>query len=40
MENAVHALPWRDPRAGAHVARAALHSLLAQVEAGHAAPSR
>jgi putative acyl-CoA dehydrogenase len=31
----VHAAPWRQPRAGAHVARAAAFMLLAQVEAGH-----
>jgi putative acyl-CoA dehydrogenase len=34
----VHALPWREPRPGAHVARAALLSLLAQVEAGACCP--
>jgi putative acyl-CoA dehydrogenase len=33
-----HALPWRDRRPGAHVARAALLFLAAQVEAGHACP--
>jgi putative acyl-CoA dehydrogenase len=33
-----HALPWREPRAGAHVARAALFFLTAQVEAGHGCP--
>jgi len=38
MEHAVHALPWHEPRAGAHVARTAMHSILAQVEAGHACP--
>jgi putative acyl-CoA dehydrogenase len=38
MEHAVHALPWREPRAGAHVARSAMHSMLSQVEAGHACP--
>jgi putative acyl-CoA dehydrogenase len=38
MEHAVHALPWREPRRGAHVARTALHSILNQVEAGHACP--
>jgi putative acyl-CoA dehydrogenase len=34
----VHALPWRDPRPGAHVARAALFYLQSQVEAGHMCP--
>ncbi len=34
----LHALPWREPVAGAHVARAALFFLLAQVEAGHGCP--
>jgi putative acyl-CoA dehydrogenase len=34
----VHALPWRERRPGAHVARAALLFLVAQVEAGHACP--
>jgi putative acyl-CoA dehydrogenase len=34
----LHALPWREPRAGAHAARAALFYLLAQAEAGHGCP--
>ena len=34
----VHALPWRDPRPGAHVARAAMFVTLAQVEAGVGCP--
>src|SRR5436189_5408068 len=34
----LHALPWRDPRPGAHVARAALFFVLGQVEAGHGCP--
>ncbi|HEX5066896.1 MAG TPA: isovaleryl-CoA dehydrogenase [Myxococcota bacterium] len=38
MEHEVHNLPWREPRAGAYVARAALHSLLAQVESGSCCP--
>src|SRR5262249_45342596 len=38
VEHATHALPWREPRPGAHVARAALFSILAQVEAGHGCP--
>ena len=38
MEHAVHALPWREPRPGAHVARSAMHAILSGVEAGHACP--
>ena len=38
VEHAVHALPWREPTPGAHVARAAAFYLLAQVEAGHGCP--
>jgi len=38
IENGLHALPWREPRDGAHVARAALMLLAMQVEAGHACP--
>jgi len=34
----VHALPWRERRPGAHVARAAMLLLVSQVEAGHACP--
>jgi putative acyl-CoA dehydrogenase len=34
----LHALSWREPRAGSHVARAALFTLMAQVEAGHTCP--
>jgi putative acyl-CoA dehydrogenase len=34
----LHALPWRDPRPGAHVARAALFMLLSQAESGHGCP--
>src|SRR5437870_1491662 len=34
----LHALPWRDPRPGAHVARAALCFVLEQVEAGAGCP--
>jgi putative acyl-CoA dehydrogenase len=34
----LHALPWREPQPGAHVARAALFILLAQVEAGVGCP--
>ncbi len=38
MEHAVHNLPWRERRAGAHVARSALHSVLSQVESGSCCP--
>jgi putative acyl-CoA dehydrogenase len=38
MEHQVHALPWNEPRAGAQVARSAMHSILSQVEAGHGCP--
>jgi putative acyl-CoA dehydrogenase len=34
----VHALPWREPVAGAHVARAAAFILLGEVEAGVGCP--
>jgi putative acyl-CoA dehydrogenase len=34
----LHASPWRDPRQGAHVARAAKFILLSQVEAGVGCP--
>jgi putative acyl-CoA dehydrogenase len=38
VEQGLHALPWREPREGAHVARAALFMLLAEVEAGVGCP--
>jgi putative acyl-CoA dehydrogenase len=38
VESGLHALPWREPRPGAHVARAALFVTLAQVEAGVGCP--
>jgi putative acyl-CoA dehydrogenase len=34
----LHASPWREPRAGAHVARAAAFVLLAQAESGFGCP--
>ncbi len=34
----LHAAPWRGPRPGAHVARAASFYLWSQVEAGHGCP--
>ena len=38
MQHELHALPWREPRPGAHVARAALFYMLSQAEAGHGCP--
>jgi putative acyl-CoA dehydrogenase len=34
----LHALPWREPRPGAHAARAAAFYLWSQVEGGHGCP--
>ncbi len=38
IQNGVHNLPWVEPRAGAHVARAALLYIASQMEAGHCCP--
>jgi len=38
VSNALHALPWREPKPGAHVARAALFYMISQIEAGHGCP--
>jgi len=38
VELGANALAWREPRPGAHVARAALFMLLTQVEPGHGCP--
>jgi putative acyl-CoA dehydrogenase len=38
VEHGLHAVSWREPRAGAQVARATLFYLMAQVEAGHGCP--
>jgi putative acyl-CoA dehydrogenase len=38
VEREVHALPWRDPRPGAHVVRAALMMTWSQVNAGVMCP--
>jgi putative acyl-CoA dehydrogenase len=38
VEHGLHSLPWREPRAGAHVARAAAFITLAEVEAGVGCP--
>ncbi|GAC1509264.1 MAG: acyl-CoA dehydrogenase family protein [Candidatus Dormibacteraceae bacterium] len=36
--NGLHALPWREPRSGAHAARAAAFYIWSQVEGGHGCP--
>jgi putative acyl-CoA dehydrogenase len=36
--HALHALPWREPRAGGHAARAAAFYVWSQVEGGHGCP--
>jgi putative acyl-CoA dehydrogenase len=38
IEAELHALPWNDPRPGAHVARAAMNYLFHQVESGVGCP--
>jgi putative acyl-CoA dehydrogenase len=38
VEREIHSLPWRDPRPGAHVARAALELLWSQANAGVMCP--
>ncbi len=38
LDHGLHSLPWVKPQAGAHVARAALSYLQAQVDAGHGCP--
>jgi len=38
LQHGLHASPWREPRPGAHVARAAKFIALAQVEAGVGCP--
>ncbi len=38
VAHGLHALPWREPGPGAHVARAALFSMLGQVDAGVGCP--
>jgi len=38
VANGLHARPWREPRAGAQVARAAAFYIWQQVEAGHGCP--
>lgn len=38
VRHGIHALPWREPKPGSHVARAALFFIQSQVEAGHGCP--
>ncbi|RID97255.1 isovaleryl-CoA dehydrogenase [Simplicispira hankyongi] len=38
IQHGLHSSPWTDPKAGAHVARAAGNYLHTQVEAGHGCP--
>ena len=38
VSHGLHALPWREPEPGAHVARGAMFMLLGQVEAGVGCP--
>ncbi|WP_326949635.1 acyl-CoA dehydrogenase family protein [Amycolatopsis sp. NBC_01307] len=38
VEHGLHGTPWRDPREGAHAARAAKFFVWGQVEAGHSCP--
>lgn len=38
VSHGIHALPWREPRAGAHAARAAMMMMFSEVEAGHGCP--
>ncbi|HEY8021725.1 MAG TPA: acyl-CoA dehydrogenase family protein, partial [Thermoanaerobaculia bacterium] len=38
VAHGLHALPWREPRSGAHAARAAMFMTLAEVEAGVGCP--
>ena len=38
VSHGLHALPWREPEPGAHVARAAAFMCLSQAEAGTGCP--
>jgi putative acyl-CoA dehydrogenase len=38
VAHGLHAMPWRDPRPGAHVARAAAYYVFTQAESGHGCP--
>jgi putative acyl-CoA dehydrogenase len=38
MAHGIHNRPWRSPRPGAHVARAAMSVMASQIESGHGCP--
>jgi putative acyl-CoA dehydrogenase len=38
ISHGIHALPWREPRLGAHVTRGAMMLMISEVEAGHGCP--
>ncbi len=38
VSNGLHNLPWAQPRAGAHAARAAMFFMTGQIESGHGCP--
>lgn len=38
ISRGIHALPWREPRPGAHAARGAMMLMISEVEAGHGCP--
>src|SRR5258708_9920331 len=38
VSHGIHSSPWREPREGAHVARAAKMALVSQTEFGHGCP--
>ncbi len=38
VENGLHSTPWREPKPGAHVVRAAKNFLMSQVDTGHLCP--
>lgn len=38
VEHGLHASPWRNPKQGTHVARAAAFYIFSQVESGHSCP--
>jgi putative acyl-CoA dehydrogenase len=38
VSHGIHSLPWREPREGAHAARAAMMIMVSEVEAGHGCP--
>jgi putative acyl-CoA dehydrogenase len=38
VERGMHAMPWREPRPGAHAARAAMFMTMSHAESGHGCP--